>query len=105
MPAPKPGTFDFLGFTHVCARSRRGRFTMHVRTIRKRLRRSLKAVAQWCQEHRHDPVDKPQRSSTPNSRATTSIRASDEFRGLRKFYRGSGITGVHGSIAVLVGRR
>jgi group II intron reverse transcriptase/maturase len=55
--APQPATFDFLGFTHVCARSRRGRFTIHVRTIRKRLRRSVKAVAQWCQQHRHDPVE------------------------------------------------
>ena len=55
--APKPATFDFLGFTHVCARSRRGRFTIHVRTMRKRLRRSVKAVAQWCQQHRHDPVE------------------------------------------------
>ena len=42
---------------HVGARSRRGRFTIHVRTIRKRLRRSVKAVAQWCQQHRHDPVE------------------------------------------------
>jgi RNA-directed DNA polymerase len=55
--APQPATFDFLGFTHVCARSRRGRFTIHVRTMRKRLRRSLKAMAQWCQHHRHDPVE------------------------------------------------
>jgi group II intron reverse transcriptase/maturase len=55
--APQPATFDFLGFTHVCARSRRGRFTIHVRTLRKRLRRSVKAVAQWCQQHRHDPVE------------------------------------------------
>jgi len=54
--APQPATFDFLGFTHLCAWSRRGRFTIHVRTMRKRLRRSLKAVAQWCQQHRHDPV-------------------------------------------------
>jgi RNA-directed DNA polymerase len=53
---PKPATFDFLGFTHICARTRRGRFTIHVRTMRKRLRRSIKAVAQWCREHRHDPV-------------------------------------------------
>src|SRR5438876_9924268 len=50
--APKPATFDFLGFTHLCARSRRGKFTIHVRTMRKRLRRSTKAVAQWCQQHR-----------------------------------------------------
>jgi RNA-directed DNA polymerase len=55
--APQPATFDFLGFTHVCARSRRGRFTIHVRTMRTRLRRSVKAVAQWCQQHRHDPVE------------------------------------------------
>ena len=55
--APKPATFDFLGFTHLCARSRRGRFAIHVRTIRTRLRRSVKAVAQWCQQHRHDPVE------------------------------------------------
>lgn len=54
---PAAATFDFLGFTHVCTRSRRGRFTIHVRTMRKRLRRSMKAVAQWCQQHRHDPVE------------------------------------------------
>jgi group II intron reverse transcriptase/maturase len=53
----KPATFDFLGFTHVCSRSRRGYFTIHVRTMRKRLKRSLKAVAAWCRQHRHDPVD------------------------------------------------
>jgi RNA-directed DNA polymerase len=31
----KPATFDFLGFTHICARSRRGKFTVHVRTMKK----------------------------------------------------------------------
>jgi len=53
---PKPATFDFLGFTHVCRRSRRGKFTIHVRTMRKRLRRSLKRVSAWSQRHRHEPV-------------------------------------------------
>jgi RNA-directed DNA polymerase len=53
----KPQTFDFLGFTHICARSLRGKFTIHLRTARKRLRRSVKKVAVWCQEHRHDPVE------------------------------------------------
>jgi hypothetical protein len=53
----KPETFDFLGFTHICTRTRKGKFTIHVRTMRKRLRRSLKAVTAWCREHRHDPVD------------------------------------------------
>jgi RNA-directed DNA polymerase len=52
----RPPTFDFLGFTHVCATSRRGRFTLHLRTMRRRLGRSVRAVALWCQRHRHDPV-------------------------------------------------
>lgn len=52
----KPATFDFLGFTHICARSRRGRFTIQVRTMRKRCQRSLKQVSTWCRSHRHDLV-------------------------------------------------
>ena len=56
----KPATFDFLGFTYVCARSRRGKFTVHVRTMKKRFRRGLKAIAEWCQENRHLPVDEQQ---------------------------------------------
>ena len=59
----KPATFDFLGFTHICARSRRGMFMVNVRTIKKRLRRGLTAVAEWCREHRHEPMDTQQRTS------------------------------------------
>ena len=57
---PKPATFDFLGLTHICKRSRKRHFTIHVRRMRKRLRRSLKAVTEWCREHRHYPVDEQQ---------------------------------------------
>jgi hypothetical protein len=56
----KPATFDFLGFTHICARSRRGKFIVQVRTMKKRLRRGLTAIAEWCQENRHKPVDEQQ---------------------------------------------
>jgi RNA-directed DNA polymerase len=58
----KPATFDFLGFRHICARSRRGKFTVNVRTMNKRLRRGLTAVAEWCREHRHEPVDTQQKT-------------------------------------------
>ena len=58
----KPDTFDFLGFTHICARSRQGKFTVHVKTIDKRLRRGLKSIADWCKEHRHDPVNEQQKT-------------------------------------------
>jgi len=53
----KPETFDFLGFTHICARSRRGFFAIHLRTMRKRFQRGLKGITRWCQEHRHDDVE------------------------------------------------
>jgi len=49
----KPQTFDFLGFTHICARGRNGKFTVHVRTARKRMRRAMKRMAEWCRNHRH----------------------------------------------------
>src|SRR6202034_3882001 len=34
----------------------------HVRTMSKRLRRGLKAIAEWCQEHRHDAVSEQQKT-------------------------------------------
>jgi hypothetical protein len=58
----KPATFDFLGYTHVCARSRRGKFTVHVRTMKKRFRRGLQAITAWCQENRHMPVEEQQKT-------------------------------------------
>lgn len=54
----KPDTFDFLGFTHMCARSRRGYFTIHVSTMKSRLKRSLSRISQWCRKNRHKPVEK-----------------------------------------------
>ena len=30
----RPDTFDFLGLTQKCARSRRGKFTVHVKTMK-----------------------------------------------------------------------
>jgi group II intron reverse transcriptase/maturase len=86
--APQPATFDFLGFTHVCARSRRGRFTIHVRTMRKRLRRSVKAVAQWCQQHRHDPVEDQAAALNAKLRGHYQYYGRPtNYRSLRQFYR------------------
>jgi group II intron reverse transcriptase/maturase len=50
------GTFDFLGFTHYWAQSRRGYWVVKRRTIRKRLNRALKSFMQWCKYNRHTPV-------------------------------------------------
>jgi RNA-directed DNA polymerase len=40
----KPETFNFLGFTHCCGRTRNGRFKIVRRTIRERQRRKLKEI-------------------------------------------------------------
>jgi RNA-directed DNA polymerase len=55
---PKPGTFDFLGFTHYWGKSRQGRCVIRRKTMRKRLTRGLKAIGQWCRENLHEPMRK-----------------------------------------------
>ena len=50
------GTFDFLGFTHIAGKDRRGRYLVRRKTSRKRLHRSLKQIGEWCRRHRHRPV-------------------------------------------------
>ncbi len=58
-PAPRdgrPGTFEFLGFTHYWGRTLKGNWAVKRKTAGGRLRRSLASVAAWCREHRHDPV-------------------------------------------------
>jgi group II intron reverse transcriptase/maturase len=49
----KPETFDFLGFTHYCSRTRNGkRFRMKRVTARKKFRAKLAAFKQWLKENR-----------------------------------------------------
>jgi len=52
----RPETFDFLGFTHYWGRSRRGAWVVKRKTAATRVRRALREIKQWCQEHRHQPV-------------------------------------------------
>jgi group II intron reverse transcriptase/maturase len=40
----KPETFDFLGFTHICGKTRKGAFTIHRKSIGKRMRAKLHAI-------------------------------------------------------------
>jgi group II intron reverse transcriptase/maturase len=40
----KPETFDFLGFTHICGRTRKGRFTVRRITARKKMRSKLNQI-------------------------------------------------------------
>jgi len=85
----KPDTFAFLGFTHICAQSRKGTFTVHVKTMSKRLRRGLNEIAQWCQAHRHEPVDQQQKTLNAKLRGHNQYYGRPtNYRGILKFYRG-----------------
>jgi group II intron reverse transcriptase/maturase len=52
----KPETFNFLGFTHMCAKTRGGRFTVIRQTMRKRMQAKLNEIAAELRQRLHDPV-------------------------------------------------
>ena len=52
----KPESFDFLGFTHVCGKTRKGRFSLLRRTSRKRVRRKLGAIKIELRRRLHAPI-------------------------------------------------
>src|SRR5512133_2103555 len=49
-------TFDFLGFTHICARMRDGRFWVRRITISKRMRAKLREVKDQLRRRRYQPI-------------------------------------------------
>ena len=52
----KPETFDFLGFTHICGKTRNGRFWLRRVTVKKRMRAKIKAVTAEMKRRRHPPI-------------------------------------------------
>jgi hypothetical protein len=51
------GTFNFLGFTHFWACSRKGNWVVKRKTAKDRLQRAIAKVARWCRTHRHLPLE------------------------------------------------
>lgn len=52
-----PDTFDFLGFTHSCGTSGKGKFVLRRRTIKKRFRRTLQRMKMQLRIRMHDSTD------------------------------------------------
>jgi group II intron reverse transcriptase/maturase len=53
----KPDSFDFLGFTHACGKTKKtGRFALKRVTSKKRQRAKLRAVKAELAHRRHDPI-------------------------------------------------
>ena len=85
----KPGSFDFLGFTHHWAKSRSANWVIKRKTARDRLSRSLRRINEWCRRHRHRPLADQQR------RLNQMLRGHDNY---------FGITGNSRALAVFHGR-
>jgi RNA-directed DNA polymerase len=52
----KPETFNFLGFTHICGRARRGGFQLRRRSRRDRMRGKLKEIKEELRRRMHQPI-------------------------------------------------
>jgi RNA-directed DNA polymerase len=52
----KPETFNFLGLTFICGKSRRGKFLVLRKTRRDRMRAKLKAIKQELRQRMHQPI-------------------------------------------------
>jgi group II intron reverse transcriptase/maturase len=52
----KPETFNFLGFTHICGRSRRGKFLLKRKSRRDRVRAKLKEIKEELRRRMHRPI-------------------------------------------------
>jgi RNA-directed DNA polymerase len=55
-PDCKDPPFDFLGFTHVWVKSRKGNDVVRQVTAKNRLARALAAINHWCRINRHQPL-------------------------------------------------
>lgn len=52
----RPETFDFLGFTHCCSKTRQGYFKILRLTMKKRMRATLAAIRVELRRKLHEPV-------------------------------------------------
>jgi len=52
----KPETFAFLGLTHICGKTRKGKFTVTRKTMRSRMLTKLKEIAIRLRKKMHQPV-------------------------------------------------
>ena len=52
----KPETFDFLGFTHMCSKNRRGDFFLRRKTKKKQLKKKLREVKDELRERMHERI-------------------------------------------------
>jgi len=87
---PRPGTFDFLGFTYYWGKSRKGKTIIKWKTARKRLSRALKAIGRWCRSNRHSKVAEQCATLGRKLRGHYAyFGLTGNYRSLEQYYRGT----------------
>jgi len=84
----KAETFDFLGFTHYCSRTRdRRRFRMKRKTMSKRFAAKLKAVKHWLKLNRTLPTaELMQRLGARLRGHYAYYGVTDNYQGIGRFH-------------------
>ncbi|MFH0980766.1 MAG: group II intron reverse transcriptase/maturase [Planctomycetota bacterium] len=83
-----PGSFDFLGFTHYWARSRKGNNVIGQKTAKKRLQRALSRITAWCRRHRHLPIREQRKELNQKLRGHYGYYGvTNNYRALSQFAR------------------
>lgn len=52
----KPETFDFLGFTHYCSKSKNGKFRAKRKTSKKKFKQKVQEFKVWIKQNRNKPL-------------------------------------------------
>jgi RNA-directed DNA polymerase len=74
----KPETFNFLGFTFICGRSRRGRFALKRKSRGDRMRATLQEIKKEMQRPMHQPI--PEQGKWLRQVATARRNRKDRSR-------------------------
>ena len=84
----KPGTFDFLGFTHYWGKSRRDRWLVKRRTVKSRFKRAARSLHEWMKRHRHWKLAEQQRALTQKLRGHYGYYGiTGNYEALERLYR------------------
>ena len=83
----KPESFDFLGFTFICGKTRQGKFQIKRKTRPERMRAKLKMIKEEMWKHMHQPIpdqgkwlERVVRGYFNYHAVPTNARALDAFR-------------------------
>lgn len=85
----RPGTFGFLGFTHYWGKTRNGYWIVQRKTDRKRLKRKLGEIREWCRKNRHQKVKEQHATLSAKLKGHYGYYGvTGNMRSVVKFYRG-----------------